>query len=106
MLFEDKIRTDSEPAKHISNSFDFCDRNAQPQVGKVRNILNHWFSRYPENEQNELKCRFQKEFDSALYELFLHELFISQGFNVTVHPKLPHTVKTPDFLLSKRHYIE
>jgi hypothetical protein len=26
-LFEDKIRTDVSPAKHIDNSFDFCDRN-------------------------------------------------------------------------------
>ena len=100
-LFEDKIRTDLNPANHIDNSFDFCDRNSQPKIEKVRNILNHWFSHYPEDEQYELKCRFQKEFDSALHELFLHELFLNQGFDIVIHPKLPHTAKTPDFLLSK-----
>lgn len=100
-LFEDKIRTDLNPANHIDNSFDFCDRNSQPKIVKVRNILNHWFSHYPEDEQYELKCRFQKEFDSALHELFLHELFLNQGFDIVIHPKLPHTAKTPDFLLSK-----
>lgn len=100
-LFEDKIRTDVSPAKHIDNSFDFCDRNAQLKVEKVRNILNYWFSHYPIEEQYELKCRFQKDFNSALQELFLYELFFCQGFEIVIHPTLPHTSKNPDFLLSK-----
>jgi hypothetical protein len=100
-LFENKIRIDKSPANHIDNSFDFCDRNAQPKVERVRDILNYWFSHYPLKEQYELKCRFQKEFNSSLQELFLHELFFCQGFEITIHPILPHTSKNPDFLLSK-----
>jgi hypothetical protein len=100
-LFEDKIRIDREPAKHIDNLYDFYDRNAQPWIEKVRNILNYWFSHYPEIEQYELKCRFQSEFRSALYELFLFELFLRQGFNISIHPTLPNITTKPDFLLSK-----
>lgn len=100
-LFEDKVRTDINLARHIDNSFDFCDRSSLPKAEKARNILNNWFSHYPMEEQSELKSRFRKEFNSAFHELFLHEFFICQGFEITIHPTLPHTPKTPDFFLSK-----
>lgn len=109
-LFEDKVRVEDKPAKLIDNRYDFYDRSAWPWIEKVRNILNYWFSHYPEKEQYELKCRFQKEFNSALYELFIYELFLKQGFNITVHPSSNTNAKTkPDFLLSRggiEFYVE
>jgi hypothetical protein len=104
-LFEDKIRTDNSPSKHIDNSFDFYDRSASPQVSIIREKLNQWFENYPENEKMEMKARFRTSFSPAFYELFLHELFIMQGFTLETHPNLPDTNNKPDFLV-KGHGIE
>lgn len=101
LLFEDKERTDTRPSRYIDNKYDFYDRNNQPHISNVRDILNNWFSKYPLHEQTELKSRFKKDFESALYELYLFNLFIQLGFDITIHPTLPNTTKHPDFLLSK-----
>lgn len=100
-LFENKIRTDTKPAKHVDNTFDFYDRSCSPKINAVRNLLNNWFDKYPEDEKDELRLRFKNEFDETLYELFLHELFLKQGFKLCVHPTVPNTSKRPDFLVSK-----
>jgi len=97
-LFTDKIRTDKKPAKHNDNSFDFFDRSDSEKGKVIREVLNSWFANYPENEKSEFKKRFQKEFSSSLYELFIHELFIKQGFELESHPKLKNSTKRPDFL--------
>ncbi len=101
LLFEDKERTDTRPSRYIDNKYDFYDRNNQSHISNVRDILNNWFSKYPLHEQTELKSRFKKDFESALYELYLFNLFIQLGFDITIHPTLPNTTKHPDFLLSK-----
>jgi hypothetical protein len=97
-LFTDKIRTDKKPAKHNDNSFDFFDRSDSEKGKVIREVLNSWFANYPENEKAEFKKRFRKEFSSSLYELFIHELFIKQGFELESHPKLKGSTKRPDFL--------
>ena len=99
-LFEDKPRTDNKPAKYLDNIFDFYDRSNQPQFVPIRQTLNLWFERYPQEEKKELFARFKKSFSSAFYELFLHELFTKQGFSLLPHPEVPGTSKRPDFLVS------
>ncbi|WP_461139576.1 hypothetical protein, partial [Spirosoma pomorum] len=48
------------------------------------------------------KKNFKKvDFDSAFFELFIHELFLNQGFEITTHPTVPDSTKTPDFLAKK-----
>lgn len=100
-LFEDKERNNLEYAKNHHNTYIFYDESGLREMSGVRNILNEWFDSYPSSEKIELKRRFKKEFDSAFYELFLHELFLKQGFKLQVHPMLPDTTKRPDFLVSK-----
>lgn len=71
--------------------------------------MNKWFRKYPDEGKNELKNRFKKEFSSAFYELFIFNLFKSQGFKIVIHPSVPNTTKRPDFLVSKykkEFYIE
>lgn len=104
-LFEDKIRIDNSPSKHIDNSFDFYDRSASPQVSIIREKLNQWFENYPDNEKIEMKARFKTSFSPTFYELFLHELFIKQGFTMEIHPDMLDTDNKPDFLV-KGHGIE
>jgi hypothetical protein len=103
-IFEDKVRTDLDYAKHLDNTFDFYDRSAKPEFAEVRNTINKWFDSYPVNEKHELKSRFKKTFSSAFFELFIYQLFTKQGFKLTAHPKLTHTDKTPDFLAEKGNF--
>lgn len=100
-LFDDKVRVDLDPAYHNENSFDYYDRSARKDVSNVREKLNEWFSKFPTSEQVELKSRFKKTFSSAYFELFIHELFRRQGFEILIHPEVPNTSKRPDFLMKK-----
>lgn len=108
-LFEDKVRVDLDPSHYNENTFDYYDRSARKDVSNVRQKLNDWFSRYPVSEQKELKSRFKKTFSSVYFELFIHELFRCQGFEILIHPEIPNSSKRPDFLLKKNgleFYVE
>lgn len=98
-LFENKQRTDNSYANHLYNKYDFYDSRSLPFAIQIRQILNQWFEKYPENEKRDLKKRFKKEFHSAFFELFIHELFLKQGFTLETHPNVPWTSKKPDFLV-------
>jgi hypothetical protein len=100
-LFENKVRNDASPSKHNESTFSFLDRSGDKRFLEVRRILNKWFKKYPENEQEELRKRFQEDFDPSFYELFLHELFLNQGFRLMVHPKMTDSLRTPDFFIWK-----
>lgn len=109
VLFEEKDRFDFQYAEHNVNIFEFFDSNAQNRVKVVRDVLNDWFSRYPESHQKDLKQGFKNDFYTAMYELFIHELFIKQGFQLFPHPIIPNSSKRPDFLAVKdstEFYIE
>ncbi len=108
-LFEEKIRTDRKPAKHNDNSYDFFDRSDSIKGQVIRKVLNEWFDDYPKADKPAFKKRFRKEFSSALYELYIHELFTKQGFLLESHPKIKNSTKRPDFLAKGKgieFYIE
>jgi len=103
VLFPDKIRTDLTYATPCERSYSFLNRSGLEKFVVVREKLNDWFNCYPEEEQYELKRRLQsaKQFNDAFFELYLHKLFYSFGYQLAVHPHLEHTTKQPDFLVSK-----
>lgn len=100
-LFNDKIRVNLEYAHHQQDTYEFYDNSAIEEFATVRNKLNHWFSKYPDGAKKQLKRDFQSNFDSAFFELFVHELFTEQGFCLTPHPTVPNSNKNPDFLAKK-----
>lgn len=100
-LFEQKERTYTGPSNHNENPYDYYDRSARKDISIIRETLNEWFSKYPNDEKLELKNSFKKKFDDCFYELFLYQLFTKLGFDIQVHPDLPNTSKKPDFLLKK-----
>lgn len=108
-LFDDITRNDLDYSKNNENPYDFYNRSSRYQFVIVRELLNKWFSEYPDDEKNDLKNRFKKTFDSAFYELFLYQLFVNLGFQVQIHPKLLNSKKRPDFLIIKDNleiYVE
>jgi hypothetical protein len=100
-LFEDKVRVDLEYAKHQHDTYEFYDNSAIEEFAAGRDRLNDWFSRYPDGDKKQLKRDFQSNFDSAFLELFIHEVFLQQGFSLTPHPIVPNSTKKPDFLAKK-----
>lgn len=102
-LFDDLPRTYEFPSGYSEPSFEYLNRSANDPIRKIRNVLEDWFSKYPELHQDELRTRFRsrKEHNhsSALFELWLHEVLFRLGCTAEVHPPLPHTDRRPDFLV-------
>lgn len=109
VLFEEKDRFDFQYSEFGVSIFEFFDSSAKDRVELVRKTLNEWFSRYPNSHQEDLKKGFKNNFYTAMYELFIHELFLKQGFVLFPHPIVLNTSKRPDFLAVKgsvEFYIE
>src|SRR5690606_40438484 len=101
-LFEEKVRIYDGVIDPFESIYQYYDRSARPEMAIVRKTLEAWFSNFPEDERLELKTRMQKSFLDPFYELFIHELFLRQGFQLEVHPHLLNTSKRPDFLAKGR----
>lgn len=100
-LFEQIERTYTGSSNHNENPYDYYNRSARKDISIIRETLNEWFSKYPNDEKLELRNSFKKKFDDCFYELFLYQLFTKLGFDIQVHPDLPNTSKKPDFLLKR-----
>ncbi len=108
-LFEEKYRDDLKPANHLDNTFDFFNRSSRDSSKQIRDILNKWFYNYPNSEKKEFLNRVKIDFQSAFYELFIHELFTSLGYELLAHPVLNNSKDKPDFFAKKgeeEFYIE
>lgn len=102
MLFSQKNRTDSDPKKALETEFGFLDRCSWESVGRVRAFIYQCIENYPASERAELIARIRsgddRHFNSATFELFLHEYLQKQGFLLTPHPELPGNESSrPDF---------
>lgn len=115
MLFEEKLRTYSGPKTYGERDFDFLDRSGRNEAKKVREFLNYWIERFPDEEQRELISRIQsrdsKAFESATFEIVLYAILINLGATIEIHPDLDNgSNKHPDFLVSfgekEEFYVE
>ncbi len=112
-LFDDTVRTDPSPRTATEDTFAFLNRVETPFWCEVRRVLEEWFARFPADHADELRKRFRSRHPghhrSAWWELYLHELCVCLGYDVTVHPELPDSAKHPDFELRRgdsRLYLE
>jgi hypothetical protein len=101
-LFDDIIRNHMGPALHAESTFEYLNRSARPSSGRIRQLLDEWFARYPCQHQAELRERFRapRENASAFFELSLHALLCKLGYSVEVHPVLEHASTHPDFAVT------
>jgi len=100
-LFDDIEHKGEEGKPHSEADFPYLNRIDRIEARRIRNVLEDWFSRYPQEHQSNLRTRFRaSEFQSAFFELLLHEMLSHLDCNVTIHPELEdEEPKRPDFLV-------
>jgi hypothetical protein len=112
-LFPDVPRTDRVARVLGEPTYVFLNRSGDPHVAEIRELMSAWLSRVPAEHVPDLCGRLQdkdkEQFESAFWELYLHEAYLCSGYAVTVHPPLAGTGRHPDFLVDghgTRFYLE
>lgn len=103
MLFSNTHRRDMDPSQFSESHFAYLDRSGRAVIGRIRDVLEDWYTRYPDNH-GELKQRIQSNDDanfmSAFFELYIHEILLRLGYSPVPHPPLPTgSTRHPDFLV-------
>lgn len=109
-VFSQGPRCDARPPYPKESAFAHLDRSARTEADALRSLIEDWLSFYPPGEAPGLAARLRSPRDdqhrSAFFELLLHRLLGSLGHRIlAVEPKLPHTWKSPDFLV-EGFYLE
>lgn len=103
-LFDDAERMTLEPARHGESNWSYLDRSGRQEWIEARSRLTDWFSRMCApmklGVRNRLRSGDDTEFASALWELYLHEMFQQLGYEVTCEVGLPNG-RNIDFLVTR-----
>ncbi|MET8902171.1 hypothetical protein [Streptomyces sp. NPDC004538] len=104
-VYRSRHRSDVSPKRAAEADAEFLDRIAGPFWDQVRDVINEWWSHFPDHAQPGLRSRLlDRNSDtnvySALWELYLHELLLGSGCTVEVEPQIGTNGKNPDFLVS------
>jgi len=89
LLFDEITRDDMTPCGYAQSAFEYLNVSGRPEAQRVRDALEDWLRRYPENERHELCGRLRSDdihHLAAFFELLLHELLLRLGCDVEVHP--------------------
>lgn len=114
-VFTEGPRCDARPPYPKESAQAYLDRSADPAADRLRSLIEDWLGGYPVSQEPELAARLRSRRDdqhrSAFFELLLHRLLGSLGHRIlAIEPKLPHTSKSPDFLVESaegaRFYLE
>src|ERR1044072_1389727 len=105
-LFDEVNRKTHRPKTEHEPLFDYYNISARRTVVAFRELVEAWFQRYPQDVRKEFRGRFRSPIDAhhrgAFFELYLHELILSMGFTIDIHPKMnERTTTQPDFIVSK-----
>jgi len=112
-LFREGPRSDLTASSYNEPLYEFLNRSGEPLVADVRQLMTGWLSHVPVTHVTDLRRRLQSkaeaEFESAFWELYLHEAYQRSGYGLTVHPAVAGTSRHPDFLIEghgTRFYLE
>ena len=87
MIFSASPRTDASPKDYSEPSYAHFNRRAGHDYDRMRDLIEAWAARLPQSAYVELQGRMQSgdnnEFDSAFFELYVHELLVRTGHAVT-----------------------
>lgn len=104
MLFDNKERIETRPSNGNENSFDYFNNTGRTDIIPVREVMENWFSIYPDSEKEEMKKRVKADFGPAFYELGMYCYFKNMGYDIFIHPTVPNSSKRPDFLAVKNDH--
>lgn len=101
-VFDDRERTDGAPRRNQESTFAFLNRVAGRFWEYPRTLIEQWASHIEDPTAHaDVRARLRDKDDrqhlGALHELFVHEMLLRAGYNVTVHPKLARSSRQPDF---------
>ena len=109
-LFDKKIREFNGRSLRAETTYSFLDRSSLPEFERVRAMLERWVAHLPETHQGRAVANMrhrgsgspkeQIKFNSAFFELFLHEFLIGTGGEVQIEPAIEGL--TPDFKISEK----
>jgi hypothetical protein len=104
-LFNPGQRDDDAYKRAGETMHAFLDRVRRPELAAPREVLNAWFERWPTDGREELRARLTSKspanFDSAFWELYLHEIHLRLGFEIAREPEVPGRRTRPDFLMER-----
>jgi hypothetical protein len=103
-VFDEGPREDGRPPQPKESAYGYLNRSARPEADQARGLIDDWLARYPADRAGQLVLRLQsplgQQHEAAFFELLLHQMLLSLGHRVAaIEPKLPHTWKSPDFLV-------
>lgn len=100
-VFDRVRRSDSGPSRYLEPLFAMLNRREGPSWDNVRQLIETWFAAVPPANRLDLRGRLRstldKDFRSAFFELYCHEILRRSGWDVEIHPQLAGTVRKPDF---------
>ena len=107
MVFDDIPRPDIDWPDQHEAAFAYLNRSGRPEAARVRQLVEDWLARYPADGRDAQVARLRSTIDdqhrAAFFELFVHELLLTRGHRIMeIEPKLPHTPKSPDFLVQAK----
>lgn len=112
-IFGTAARTDSSPRRHAEPAYAFLRRVAGDAWDRARELMETWLGVYPQAARKSLIARLRsaddRDFSSAFWELYLHEMYRRDGWQITIEPAVPASDARPDFLVQKgatSYYVE
>jgi hypothetical protein len=107
-LFDDIPRNEPERPRTYSESlstFQFLNLATGERWTQARDLLESWYSDYPDTHKDQLRNNFRSELNGqhvgAWWELYTFTLYRRLGYAVTVEPELPNSQRKIDFLVSR-----
>jgi hypothetical protein len=104
-VFDLMDRSDPSPSLHNESNAAFLNRVSGDYWDQVRELVEAWVDHYPAVARPDIVGRLRssnnRHFGGAFWELYLHESFLRNGFDVQVHPSAPSGSRVPDFLVSR-----
>lgn len=96
-------RKDRSPRRPNESSYGFLNRSGSDFFAPVRELWQRWVDALPVDDRpgvvGNLSSGDDDAFQSAFWELYLHQLLTGSGCEVELHPDVPGTSKHPDFLV-------
>src|SRR5437016_5216462 len=112
MLFDQRARTDKSPNHFGESQLEFLNRSGSEYSADVRSLLDDWLDHVPDAARASMEGALRGDndaFQSAFWELYLHDAYRRSGYSVEIHPDVPGTGNHPDFRIERgaeRFYLE